>query len=141
MSQQKAQQPSKHLNNTSGNSKSEQHDRAFPVLTISPDRTSNVVKFKERAYEHISKELGSISRVIISGRRYTPPEIPVPPANAFNTANDPSGAKKTAYSRSIENRVDEINDLKKKETQLFFYIWPRQSIIYIIQFLCSLSHL
>ena len=100
----------------------------FEILNFTYGKASNIVRFKETAFNFCLKELGQVARVIRDSRRYIPPEVPDPEGNnPFSAGHDPHGAKKAAYLRQISNREDALADLKSKEPQLFAHIWSNMS--------------
>jgi len=108
--------------------KEELHNKDFEVLRFNPGRATNVVKFKDTAFNFCTRELGSVARVIKDGVRYIPLEIPQPAGNnPFSAANDPSGSKKTIFLKKVSNREDEISNLQTKEPQLFAHLWTNIS--------------
>ena len=107
---------------------SESSNSEFETLIFTYGKASNIVKFKETAFNFCLKELGQVSRVIRDTRRYLPPVVPDPEGNnPFSAANDPFGAKKAAYLRQVSNREDSLAELASKEPQLFAHIWGNRS--------------
>jgi hypothetical protein len=100
----------------------------FETLNFTYGKASNIVKFKETAFNYCLKQLGQVSRVIRDTKRYIPPAIPDPQGNnPFSAANDPFGAKKAAYLRQVSNFEDAIHELQSKEPQLFAHLWGNMS--------------
>jgi hypothetical protein len=104
----------------------DQSNKDFETLHFSYGKVSNVIKFKETSFNFCLKQLGPVANIIKDGRRSIPDEIPNPPA-VFTAANDPFGAKKTAYLRKVSNREDLLAELSAKEPQLFAHIWTNMS--------------
>jgi len=99
----------------------------FEVLNFYPGKSTNIVRFKESAFDYLNKELGAVARVIKDCIRYEPPLIEDPVAHAFTAANDPFGSKKASYLGKISNREDAIAVLQSKESQLFSHLWNNLS--------------
>ena len=74
----------------------EQANRDFETLNFTYGKASNIVRFKDTAFNFCLEELGRVARVIRDTRRHIPPNIPDPEGNKPFTAHDPHGAKKAA---------------------------------------------
>ena len=72
-------------------SKSDGSNKEFEILKYNSGRSTNLIKFKETAFNFIAKELGHVAKIIKDGRRFTPPLIPSPGV-VFTANNDPNGA-------------------------------------------------
>jgi len=106
----------------------EQAYRDFETLNFTYGKASNIVRFKDTAFNICLKELGQVARVIRNTHRHIPPNIPDPEGNnPFSVAHESHGAKKTAYLRQISNREHTLAELRSKEPQLFAHIWGNMS--------------
>jgi hypothetical protein len=98
----------------------------FEYLLYSNGRSSNIVKFRETAFNFVLRELGNVARLILTGTRYEPPAIPDPPEE-FDQTNDPFGNREKIYLRKVQNREDEVLSMRNKEPQVYAYLWGNLS--------------
>lgn len=88
----------------------------FQVLRFGYGSPTNVVLFKESAYDFCCKHVGDSAQIIRTTEYYVPPEIPALAEGADADAID-------AHRYETRERIKHINELRREERKLYSYIW------------------
>jgi hypothetical protein len=106
-------------------------NKNFKVLNFAYESATNVVSFKESAYNYAIKEYGQASLVIIQERLYTVPP-PVRPPNVggespFSQTNDPDGIKKEFFFRQLAETARLQFDINRQSSRIYGLLWSNCS--------------
>lgn len=106
-------------------------NRAFEVLRFVYGKATNVVSFKESAYDFCIKDVGLVAQVIQLEKLYVPaPPVRPPDRNGdspFAAANDPDGIDKARYLSQLRIYDTLLQELKPKEVRLYGLLWSNCS--------------
>ena len=81
--------------------------------------TSNFSTWREKFAIYVGGKYGRCQDLILTGKKYDPPAIRAPAADAFEAENDPFGTEKKCYQKLVSSRLEHILEMEQNYSKIF----------------------
>ena len=81
--------------------------------------TSNFSTWREKFAIYVGGKYGRCQDLILTGKKYDPPAIRAPAADAFEAENDPFGTEKKCYQKLVSSRLEHVLEMEQNYSKIF----------------------